>query len=215
VVAHLLWGQAVGGSNPPSPTMGATMGRSCSVALLVVALAAVACGSSGGESTRPRLDLPPNDRDALAELFDPQLRPLGLRLTRGALVDTDPGYRRSDTGRHLAVYVEPTGEYGPAQYAEGVPASARVFLPEVFERWSDLETFDVCQEPLPGDDDRKEPPPVTQLYLTRTEARSVDWGTVTLADLVARTEPTRKTFTLYLAPLVTSAPALSGLAAPS
>ena len=25
MVAHLLWGQAVGGSNPPSPTMGADL----------------------------------------------------------------------------------------------------------------------------------------------------------------------------------------------
>ena len=61
--------------------------------------------------------------------------------------------------------------------------SAQAFLPEVFERWDELRTFDVCQEPLPGEDDRKEPPPVTQLFGTRAEAADVDWQTVTLAEL--------------------------------
>ena len=153
--------------------------------------------------------LPPNDFEELAAIFDDELEPLGLKMTRGALVDTTGGYEESDTGRHLAVYVEPTGEYTTADYAEGIVPSAQVFLPEVFERWDRLETFDVCQEPLPGADDRKEPPPVTQLYVSREEARPIEWETVGLAELVAAAEPTRRDFRLYVAAPVMSDPSFT------
>jgi hypothetical protein len=166
--------------------------------VLTAALAGGACASDDEAQS-----LPPNDFEELADIFDPDLEPLGLKLTRGALIDTrEGGYRPSDAGRHLAVYVAPTGEYTPAEYAGGIVPSAQVFLPEVFERWDELETFDVCQEPLPGTDDRKEPPPVTQLFLSRAEARDVDWNNVTLADLLAAKQPARESFTLYIAPEV-------------
>ncbi|MGQ0804112.1 MAG: hypothetical protein ACT4PI_09645 [Actinomycetota bacterium] len=171
--------------------------------LVTIAFAGAACGSAGTEER----SLPPNDFEELADIFDAELEPLGLKLTRGALIDTRHGrYRPSDTGRHLAVYVEPTGEYTAADYAEGIVPSARAFLPEVFERWDELETFDVCQEPLPGVDDRKEPPPVTQLNLSRAESRDIDWTGVTLAELLAAREPTREGYTLYVAPAITSDP---------
>ena len=41
------------------------------------------------------------------KLLGPKLEPLGLHITRAALVDTEN--RRSATGTHLAVYVEPDG----------------------------------------------------------------------------------------------------------
>ncbi|HUF85625.1 MAG TPA: hypothetical protein VMQ81_13660, partial [Acidimicrobiia bacterium] len=79
--------------------------------LVTVALSGAACASDDEERS-----LPPNDFEQLADIFDPKLEPLGLKLTRGALIDTAEGrYRPSDTGRHLAVYVEPTGEYTPAE----------------------------------------------------------------------------------------------------
>jgi len=175
--------------------------------LLVAALSGAACASDNEERS-----LPPNDLEQLADIFDPELEPLGLKLTRGALIDTGEGrYRPSDTGRHLAVYVEPSGEYTPAEYAEGIVPSAQVFLPAVFDRWPDLKTMDVCQEPLPGEDDRKEPPPVTQLYVSRAEASDVDWERVTLTELLASTEPARETFRLYVAPEVTSDPSWPAL----
>jgi hypothetical protein len=179
--------------------------RARAVSLLLVLSAAfsgAACAPTDGERS-----LPPNDFDELADIFDPELEPLGLKLTRGALIDTRGGrYRPSDTGRHLAVYVEPTGQYTPAEYAEGIVPSAQVFLPEVFRRWDHLKTFDVCQEPLPGQDDRKEPPPVTQLFLSRAEARDLDWKDVTLGELLAAKEPPRESFSLYVAPAITSDP---------
>jgi hypothetical protein len=171
--------------------------RLASLALSAVALLAPACSSDGDEEGSG-LDLPPNDKAVIAEMFEDELRPLELQLTRGALVDPQPRYRVSDTGRHLALYVEPMGQYTPAQYAEGIVATARIFLPEIFERWSDLETFDICQEPLRGVDDRKEPPPITQLYVTRAEARKIDWSTVGLRDLLAARQPPRESYTLYV-----------------
>jgi hypothetical protein len=178
------------------------------VALLLALALAAACSSDDSE---PAVDehLPPNDFEQLAEMFDDELEPLGLRMTRGALVDTSDGYEESDTGRHLAVYVEPTGEYTTADYVDGIVPSAQVFLPEVFERWDRLETFDVCQEPLPGADDRKEPPPVTQLYVSSEEADAIAWETVRLAELVAAAEPARREYRLYVSPAVTSDPAFT------
>lgn len=178
------------------------------LAVAAVAVAATAC-SSGDPEPAADEHLPPNDFDELAEMFDDELEPLGLRMTRGALVDTSDGYEESDTGRHLAVYVEPTGEYTTADYADGIVPSAQVFLPEVFERWDRLETFDVCQEPLPGADDRKEPPPVTQLYVSREEADAIEWETVGLAELLDAGQPARQDYRLYISPAVTSDPAFT------
>ena len=36
-----------------------------------------------------------------------------------------------------------------------------------FERWPGFTSFDVCQEPLPADDARPEPPPITKVDLTK------------------------------------------------
>ena len=177
----------------------------------VTGLAGAACDSDGAQGHT----LPPNDFERLSDIFDPQLKPLGLHLTRGALIDrSGGGYRESANGHHLAVYVEPTGEYTLGQYAEGIVSSARVFLPEVFQRWKDLRTFDVCQEPLPGVDDRKEPPSVTQLYVSRAEVKSIRWKTVTLPELLAAKDPARESFTLYVAPEVMSDPGWPALSQP-
>jgi hypothetical protein len=179
--------------------------------VLALGLLAGACSDDSGSSSQaepePEEHLPPNDFDALAEMFDPQLEELGLRLTRGALVDTSEGYEVSDTGRHLALYVEPTGEYAAADYADNIVTTARLFLPLVFERWDRLETFDVCQEPRPGEDDREEPPPVTQLFVSRPDSADVDWANVTLPELVDATTPTSSTFRLYVHPMLRSDPA--------
>lgn len=174
---------------------------------LLVGLSVAACGGTGGTGGDDRT-LPPNDEAALARIFDEELDALGLRFTRGALIDVGGGgYEASDSGTHLAVYVEPTGDYAAADYADGVVASARVFLPVVFERWPGLETFDVCQEPLPVRDDRETPPPVTQLNLTEGEASDIDWETVTLADLLARNQPERDAYRMYVTPSLLEDPA--------
>ena len=196
--------------SPPSVPSDTVRARALVVLVLAVALSNGACASDDEPQS-----LPPNDFEQLADIFDPELEPLGLRLARGALIDTRNGrYEPSDNGRHLAVYVEPTGEYTVADYAAGIVPSAQVFLPEVFTRWDGLATFDVCQEPLPGTDDRKEPPPITQLYLSRAEARQFNWRTVTLADLVAAEDPVRESYRLFVTPDIEADPTFVELSQP-
>lgn len=165
------------------------------VALAVVSTAAVAIAVLGSaqsttdteKPSRAAGGLPPDDRDALATVFDPVLRSVGLRVARAGL-QNGPGaqYDEALVGRHLALYVEPLdGAHTPDDYLDTLVASAKVFLPRVFERWPDLVSMDVCQEPPPGVDDRPQPPPVTVLELTREEAETLVWETLDLPALVA------------------------------
>jgi hypothetical protein len=174
-----------------------------------LAFTTAACGSDSGSSQEPspttspdpanglpafdaEQQLPPNDVGSLRRLYDPVLEPMGLRLTRGALIDTsNDQYTPSNDGTHLALYVEPTGDYTDAQYLDGFWTVTALITPDVFARWSGLESYDICQEPLPSVDDRPEPFPVTQVNITRDAAETVDWANGDLVDLlaVARTDP--------------------------
>ena len=130
--------------------------------------------------------LPPDDVATLRPLFADDLADLGLRLTRGALVDPDAGYGRPATNRtHLALYVEPTGTYTDEDYVDGIFTVTDLFAPEVFDRWPKLESFDICQEPHPGPGQDDSPPPVTVVNLTRAHADLVDWDDADTAALVA------------------------------
>ena len=122
-------------------------------------------------------------------MFDPQLEPLGLRTTRAALQSLGT-YERSDTGTHLAVYVEPIaeGEIDRAVFVRNIMKTARIFLPFVYNKWSDLKSFDVCQEPEPVLDDRPAPVPVTQLIADRKGAAAVNWKRASLATLLKRAD---------------------------
>jgi hypothetical protein len=147
---------------------------------------AVACssGSDDGDSAKA---LPPNDKAAIERVFGPELERLGVRLTRGALVDLKTG-KPSATGTHLAVYVEPTGDFTPEEYARGTVGTLRVFIPGSFKRWGGLTSFDVCQEPLAAADTRPEPPPVTKVDLTKAASRQVRWDALDLARLLRDAE---------------------------
>lgn len=70
------------------------------------------------------------------------------------------------------------------QFLAGIRDVAVVFS-DVFERWPDLESYDVCQEPnADGVADTDEPLPVTQIELTKAENAAIDWDSVTVVDLV-------------------------------
>lgn len=171
--------------------------------------------SDDRESSNPD-PLPPNDKDALADIFDAELERLGLRLTRGGLVNenTEYGDDEDDRARHLAVYAEPFGAFTAGDYAAVVVPSARVFLPEVFDRWPELESMDLCLEPPHGVDDRKEPPAETVLYITRAAAGSIDWRDITLSELVAMGVPGSAGLSLGFSPAVSADPSVAGLLSP-
>jgi hypothetical protein len=151
--------------------------------LLIAAVVAGCSSGSGGGSSGSANALPPNDKAAIERVFAARLEPLGVRLTRGALVDLKTG-KPSDKGTHLAVYVEPTGAITPDDYARGTVPTLRAFIPTAFERWGGLKSFDVCQEPLPAVDTRPEPPPETKVDLTKEASAKVRWDDIDLAGLL-------------------------------
>jgi hypothetical protein len=173
---------------------------------LAVATPTTASAAGGGA-------LPPARRAALVKIFGPEVEPLGLRITRAALVNpaTD---RRTARGAHLALYVEPTGAYSDDAYLAGTVDVTRVFLPSVFRRWPGLRSFDVCQEPSPAVDDRPEPPPETQVFVLRRGLDLVDWGATDLAQLMVVSAHAADTargghvpFSLYVADRLQASPA--------
>lgn len=156
-----------------------------SVALVCVLLTAfvVAPSVTGVAAAGARSSsLPPATRKGLVAIFDQKVKPFGLRVTRAALVN--PAQERDPKGTHLAIYVEPTGEYTIDDYLDGTVTVSKVFLPYVFERWKRLKSFDVCQEPRPAVDDRSIPAPETQVYATRRGTELVDWKTVDVATMI-------------------------------
>lgn len=187
------------------------LGRAAAAVVVTISAATIA----GAATADDRPDLPPADRAELARIFDAKLKPLGLRTTRAALQRLE-SYQADPEGRHLAIYVEPTGDITDEEYVANFTKVARVFLPLVFERWSALHSFDVCQEPPPAENTDEEPPPVTQLQVTRRGAARVRWSRATLEQLVARAEdagkdPTagsRQRLFVYLAPSLNGVPAL-------
>lgn len=145
--------------------------------------AAAACASGSGNASANAHALPPNDKPAIERVFAPALDRLGVRLTRASLVDLQTG-KPSANGTHLAVYVEPTGDYAAEDYARGTVRTLRAFIPAAFEQWGGLTSFDICQEPLPSVDSRPEPPPVTKVDLTKEAARKMRWDELDLARLL-------------------------------
>lgn len=130
---------------------------------------------------------PPATFDELDAIFDPIYRPMGLTLTRAALIDrSDGGYVMSPAGRHLALYVEPIDDagYDVNDYVEAIVPVTVASAPLVFDRWPEVDSYDICQEPAEADDPRTEPFPVTQLELSRADYDSIDVGALTLAGLI-------------------------------
>lgn len=147
---------------------------------------------SGAETTPTEAggttsEFPPNDVATLKAIFDPLLEPLGVRLTRGVVVDRTEGWEVSDTGTHLALYVEPVDDatYTTDDYVEGIYTVGAAVIDEVFAPWPGIETFDICQEPYQTDDDRYEPFPRTQIEMTRAQADAFDWENSDLPELLA------------------------------
>src|SRR5690242_5825251 len=100
---------------------------------LLLALALVTSGIGAASADSGASSLPPSARQDLVAIFEKKVRRFGLRVTRAALVN--PAQERDPKGTHLAIYVEPTGEYTIDDYLEGTVDVSKVFLPYVFERW--------------------------------------------------------------------------------
>lgn len=164
--------------------------------LLALALLGLpACGGGGGDEARP---LPPNGTEAIAELFDEKLRPLGWEVQRASLEDNEiptpvPGKR------HFAVYVRPIGTPTPADYIEGLATVTKIFMPSVFDDYAELASFDVCLEPTESEDPSGYPEAVTQIVVTRDQAAKNDWAALKPVDVIraGRTHPNTLTLTVH------------------
>jgi hypothetical protein len=169
----------------------------------VFAAGVPACGDDGatgtpepGTQASPASDppgLPPARALDLEPLYGEALAAIGMQLTdRGGTIDrAGGGYVASPTGRHLALYVEPIDDRTMDEYFDGILDVALVFS-DIYDRWPDLETYDVCQEPTDPDGTQgPEPAPVTQIELTRAQSDAIDWDTATVEDLVrgSRADP--------------------------
>ena len=164
-------------------------GRRAATAMLValtIALGAIALVTSPPPAEAAGTDLPPSNRAALAKMFREDLKPLGLRVSRGLLQNLAT-YKEDPHGTHLALYLTPTSSsYATADYVRNFAKITRVFVPMVFERWKGLQSFDICQEPV--NDPRDEPPPVTQIFVVRSALDRVgSWKKATLLDLLEAT----------------------------
>ena len=184
--------------------------RAAALALVV----AVGCG--GRELTVPSGPYPPNDVGRLARMFDPELRPLGLRLVRATLIDRTEGrYEKSDTGTHLALYAEPFEWTSADRAISNIVPLTRVFVPSVFEQWGGLKSFDICQEPSPASNDDPEPPPVTQVTVYRGPVSDLDWSGMDLPDLIRASRTYPQELGVILSPVLRRSPRLQPLLEPS
>jgi hypothetical protein len=169
--------------------------------LVAIGLLAVSCGSSGKtlapaatpeataeEVAAPPATYPPNDTTQLGDIFNPLVESLGVRFTRGSLVESSEGYESSDTGDHLALYVEPIGAYSDDDYIAGLYEITAAVTPFVFESWPGLDAYDICQEPRPEDDAAPIPPPATQVNMVREAAESYDWANGDLESMMRHAE---------------------------
>lgn len=173
--------------------------RNLAVAAALVALTAgglTACGDDSddsADSTSGELeaqptdgDFPPNDVGELADIYDELLADFDVRLTRGEVIDrTDGQYEPSDTGTHLALYVEPLSGSTDEVYLDQLVEITSIVTPQVFQEWGSIVSYDICQEPTTAENDADEPVPVTQVEITREAAADIDFEALDLAELLA------------------------------
>ena len=170
---HLACNGATANDPPVCYSVGVPARARLVLAAILLLIVPVACGDDdeGG--------LPPGDDEGIEDIFQPFFDPLGLEFTYGSIQELE-------SGKHLALYVEPTGPATDEQYLERLLSSSAVVIPFLFDEYPGLNSFDICQEPVPtGPDDPPQPEPRTVVHLTRAQAGTVeDWATATLVDLI-------------------------------
>lgn len=129
--------------------------------------------------------LPPDGSRAIAALYDERLEALGWRVQRSGLEHRDEPKPALPGKRHLAVYLRPIGTPTAKDYLDGLATVAKVFLPDVFDDYPGLHSFDVCLEPTKEADPSDYPKALTQVLVTRPQLAQFDWRTADPADVVA------------------------------
>ena len=101
---------------------------------LVLATGALAVAAGVTTAGATNSNLPPAQKAALAKLFRDDLKPFGLRVSRGLLQNPET-YDPDPKGTHLALYLTPTSStYTTDDYVKNFAKITRVFVPMVFEK---------------------------------------------------------------------------------
>jgi len=163
---------------------------------------------TGPDATTPVIPapvgpLPPSDTDGLA--VEPLLATMyaesGTLLTRGALIDRrtlvtsrgPDGYGNRETTAitrpHLALYLAFLDEDldDLARYLDAIVPLTHAFAAAAFERWPDLESFDICLVPA-SDSDASPEPAIALVDVTRDGYDRWAAGSADLAGLLELTE---------------------------
>ncbi len=161
--------------------------------LLAAGLLVSSCGGSG--------DAEDATSSRYTERYGAALGRLGFRITRAGVTEAMGTEEYVKDGTHLAIYVVPSKRLTPEAYLSSLADVADVFLPDVFDDDNRIASFDVCQEPHPDGTSQPaegEPPPVTQVLVTRDQAALVDWEAADAQELVASAEARPNRLGLYV-----------------
>ncbi len=154
------------------------------------------------------LTYPAGDDASLEAFLNPLVEEFGVRFQRGSLVNRgDEVYEASATGTHLALYVEPLEAFTDEQFVVNTWAIAARVTPVVFNTYSGVMSYDICQVPFTDQPREGVPPPVTQVDIDRQTAAGIDWSNGSLADLLVTLQDTEATLIVRLNPDLQQTPA--------
>ncbi len=154
------------------------------------------------------LTYPAGDDASLEAFLNPLVEEFGVRFQRGSLVNRgDEVYEASATGTHLALYVEPLEPFTDDQFVVNTWAIAARVTPVVFNSYSGVMSYDICQVPYTDQPREGTPPPVTQVDIDRQTAAEIDWANGSLADLLVGLQDPEATLTVRLNPELQQTPA--------
>jgi hypothetical protein len=125
----------------------------------------------------------PSGLEEVRRTFSAEVDALDMVLTEeGGVIDLETYLPAPEDGTHLSIYLAPRSGIDDQAYLDGILETARALAPGIFERWSAIETFDVCQLP-PADDG--EGAALTRLDMDRSSVESLDWAALDLPTFLA------------------------------
>jgi hypothetical protein len=166
------------------------LGRAAVLVALGTLVGSASCaGSDADGPDGPSLSAFP--REAVENVFAERLADLDREITTVGLIERTAGAGAT----HLAVYLAPTTPLTPDEYAAGMWTITDALATDVFERWPEVQSFDVCQvasadvdaNGYPTDDPSTatdEQDTVTLVDMRRDQAANIDWNGGALADLL-------------------------------
>ncbi len=86
----------------------------------------------------------------------------------------------------LSIYVRPRTARSADGYARRIVPLARDLVPVLFDRYPGVVGIDLCQESTNHDGADASPPPVTRVFVLRSDAADIDWANLDLQWLLGQ-----------------------------